>query len=56
MNSLTQTDLQTYLRRLVKEHLPSKGIAEKRSSQKSAAPRNQTNRSNASAKGKGDNR
>ncbi len=56
MNSLTQTDLQTYLRRLVEEHLPSKDITAKRSSQESAAPRNQTNRSNAPAKGEGDNR
>jgi len=54
MNSLTQTDLQTYLRHLVKEHLPSMRFPGKRSSQESAAQLKQTARSNASAKRKGD--
>jgi len=56
MNSLTQTDLQTYLRRLVKEHLPAKGTASKRRSQQSATPHKRTDRSNPGAQSKGENR
>jgi len=55
MNSLTQTDLQTYLKRLVKEHLPAGGIASKRSSQESAAPLKQTGRSKPTVQSQGDN-
>lgn len=55
MNPLTQTDLQTYLHRLIKENLPPQKASAKRSSHHSAAPLKHKTGSNNSAKGKGDN-
>ena len=52
MNSLIQNDLQAYLRRLVEEHLPSKGIARKRNRQTSFGPRKLTSTSNPSPRSK----
>ncbi len=56
MNSLTQTDLQTYLRRLIQEHLPPKKSEPKSGSLDLVLPHKHRAGSKDSAKGKGDHR